>query len=108
MSKPEIHVFVCSQQRPAGHPRSSCGEKGAMNVLQTFSEKLIAQGLTNKVSLVATGCLGPCRAGANVLVYPGGTWYMAVDPSDIDGIISEHLIGGTPYAEKLAPDEIWQ
>ncbi len=85
-----------------------------MNVLQTFSEKLIAAGLTNQVSLVATGCLGPCRAGANVLVFhpataaEGGVWYMTVDPSDIDAIISEHLVGGVPYADKVAPDEIWQ
>lgn len=114
MPKPEIHVFVCSQQRPPGHPRSSCAEKGAGQLLQTFSEKLIAAGLSNTVSLVATGCLGPCRAGANVLVHhpataaEGGVWYMAVDGSDVDGIIKEHLVGGAPYADKLAPDAIWQ
>ena len=107
MPKPEIHVFICSQARPAGHPRGSCGEKGAMPLLQAFSEKLIAAGLTNKVSLVATGCMGPCRAGANVLVYPGGTLYMAVTPEDIDPIIQGHLIGGEVYADKLAPDEVW-
>ena len=108
MPKPEIHVFVCSQQRPAGHPRGSCGEKGAMNVLQVFSEKIIQKGLTNKVSLVATGCLGPCRAGTNVLVYPGGTWYMAIEPSDIDAIIDQHLIGGGVYEDKLMPEQVWQ
>lgn len=83
-------------------------------MLQAFSEKLIAAGLANTVSLVATGCLGPCRAGANVLVFhpatsaDGGTWYMAVDGNDVDGIIKEHLVGGAPYADKLAPDVIWQ
>ena len=78
MPKPEIHVFVCAQQRPAGHPRGSCGEKGAASLMDQFSQKLIANNLMNKVSLVPTGCLGPCRAGANVLVYPGGTMYMDV------------------------------
>lgn len=108
MAKPEIHVFVCGQHRPEGHPRGSCGGKGAMGVMQTFSEKLIAAGLMNKVSLVSTGCLGPCRAGANVLIYPGGTLYMAVEPADIDAIISQHLVGGEVYVEKLAPDAVWQ
>lgn len=107
MAKPEIHVFVCSQQRPAGHPRSSCGEKGAAAVMQLFSERLIAKGLFNRVSLVATGCLGPCRAGANVLVYPGGTLYMAVTRDDIDQIIDQHLIGGEPVLDKVAPDQVW-
>ena len=26
MPKPEKHVFICSQARPAGHPRGSCAE----------------------------------------------------------------------------------
>lgn len=76
-------------------------------MMQTFSERLIAKGLYNKVSLVATGCLGPCRAGANVLVYPGGTLYMAVTPEDVDQIIDQHLIGGEVYADKVAPDQVW-
>ena len=108
MPKPEVHVFVCSQQRPPGHPRGSCGEKGAMNVLQVMSEKIIAAGLSNKVSLVATGCLGPCRAGANVLIYPGNTWYMAVEPADIDAIVEQHLIKGEIYTDKLMPEQVWQ
>lgn len=108
MPKPEVHVFVCSQQRPAGHPRGSCGEKGAMNLLQVFSEKLIASGLMNQVSLVATGCLGPCRAGVNVLIYPGATWYMAVTPDNVDQIINQHLKAGSVVEELVAPDALWQ
>ena len=108
MPKPQIHVFVCAQQRPAGHPRGSCGEKGAASLMDQFSQKLIANNLMNKVSLVPTGCLGPCRAGANVLVYPGGTMYMDVKAEDIDQIIQTHFIGGEPWADKVAPDAIWQ
>jgi (2Fe-2S) ferredoxin len=108
MAKPEYHIFVCAQQRPDGHPRGSCGAKGAGNLLQHFSERLVAHNLFNKVSLVATGCLGPCRAGANVLVYPGGVLYMDIKPEDVDSIISQHLVAGDPWADKIAPDEVWQ
>ncbi len=76
--------------------------------MQAFSERLIAKGLFNKVSLVATGCLGPCRAGANVLVYPGGTLYMQITPADVDQIIDQHLVAGEPWLDKVAPDEVWQ
>lgn len=108
MPKPEIHVFVCAQQRPPGHPRGSCGEKGAGGLLDAFSQKLIANNLFNKVSLVPTGCMGPCRAGANVLVYPGATLYMDVTAADVDQIIQKHLIGGEVWEEKVAPDAVWQ
>ncbi len=76
-------------------------------MMQALSEKLIQKGLFNKVSLVPTGCLGPCRAGSNLLVYPGGTLYMQVGVEDLDQIIDQHLIGGEPVVEKMAPDEVW-
>lgn len=107
MPRPNYHVFVCAQQRPPGHPRSSCGEKGAGNLLPAFQQGLISRNLSEKVSLVATGCLGPCQAGANVLVYPGGDLYMAVTPEDVDQIIDQHLVNGEPVTEKFAPAEVW-
>lgn len=107
MPRPEIHVMICSQQRPAGHPRGSCGEKGAAALMPAFSQSLIKHNLVQKVSLVSTGCLGPCQVGASVLVFPGATLYANVKVSDVETIIEEHLIGGTPVAEKLAPAEVW-
>lgn len=107
MSRPEYFVFVCAQQRPAGHPRSSCSEKGAGQLLPAFSEGIIKRNLANKVSLVPTGCLGPCQAGANVLVFPGAHLYMAVQPEQIDEIIDSHLVEGKPVEALFAPSEIW-
>lgn len=107
MPRPEIHVFICSQQRPAGHPRGSCGEKGASALMPAFSASLIKHNLVQKVSLVATGCLGPCQVGASVLVFPGSVLYANVKASDVETIIEEHLIGGIPVAEKLAPADVW-
>ncbi len=107
MPRPEIHVFICSQQRPEGHPRGSCGEKGAGGLLQAFSQSIINHNLLNKVSLVPTGCLGPCHLGASVLVFPGSVLYSNVSVSDVETIIQQHLIGGTPVAEKLAPADVW-
>lgn len=107
MPRPDIHVFICSQQRPAGHPRGSCGEKGAAALMPAFSQSLIKHNLVNKVSLVATGCLGPCQVGASVLVFPGAHLYANVKEGNVETIIQEHLIGGAPVAAKLAPAELW-
>ena len=107
MPRPEYHVFICSQQRPAGHPRSSCTEKGADKLMPAFSQGIISRNLFNKVSLVPTACLGPCQAGANVLVFPGAHLYMNVQPEDVDQIIEQHLVGGEVVTEKLAPEQVW-
>lgn len=107
MPRPEIHLLICSQQRPEGHPRGSCGEKGAGALLPAFSQGVVKHNLLQKVSIVPTGCLGPCQAGASVLVFPGSVLYSNVKESDVETIIQQHLIGGIPVEEKLAPREIW-
>ena len=106
MPKPDYHIFVCGQQRPPGHPRGSCATKGCANVYNTFSQQLIQRNLQN-VALTQTGCLGPCQSGANVLVYPGSVMYGWVDTDDVSQIIDQHILGGQPYADKIAPAELW-
>lgn len=107
MAKPEYHVFVCSQQRPAGHPRGSCGERGAGGVIQQLSQSIMAKNLFQKVSIVPTACLGPCDAGANLLVFPGAMLYAGLQPGDIENIVEQHFIEGQPVADKLADDSVW-
>lgn len=107
MPKPERHVFVCGQQRPENHPKGSCGHSGAATVFQTFGAQMSQNGLLGKVALTNTGCLGPCQQGANVLIYPEGTMYSQVSPEDVGQIVQQHLLGGTPVAEKLTPAELW-
>ncbi|GAB1257704.1 (2Fe-2S) ferredoxin domain-containing protein [Aurantivibrio plasticivorans] len=107
MPKPEYHVFVCAQQRPAGHPRSSCTEKGAQAIMPQLSQSIMSRNLMQKVSLVPTACLGPCGVGANLLVFPGAVLYAGVKPEDVDNIVEQHFVAGTPVAEKIAPAEVW-
>lgn len=107
MAKPDHHVFICMQRRPDGHPRGSCGAKNAEAVFNAFAQALIQRNLQNRIALTQTGCLGPCQAGANVLVYPGSVMYSWVEPTDVPAIIEQHLLAGQPYADKLAPADLW-
>jgi (2Fe-2S) ferredoxin len=107
MSKPQRHVFVCSQNRPAEHPRGSCAAKGSSAVLQTFWGELQKRQAFEKVAITYSGCLGPCEQGSNVLVYPEGVLYRGVTPADVDEIFTSHLEGGTPVARLLAPATVW-
>ena len=106
MTRPDYHIFICGQNRPPRHPRSSCGEKGCTKVIEIFSQELIKRNLQN-VALNQTNCLGPCQTGPNVLVYPGGTLYGAVKPEDVSKIIDQHIIGGEIYTDKILPADIW-
>ena len=41
MPKPDHHIVVCTNTRPPGHPKGSCGEKGAQPVVMKFAEKMV-------------------------------------------------------------------
>jgi len=94
--KPEKFVFVCVNQRPDGHPKGSCANNGGRAVLMKFAEVLDSERLIGKVSLVQTGCLGPCYEGPVVAVFPDERWYGMVGPGDVEEIVKEHLLGGRP------------
>lgn len=107
MSKPQRHVFVCNQNRPAEHPRGSCAAKGSSAVLQAFWAELQKRQAYEKIAITYSGCLGPCEKGPNVLVYPEGVLYSGVAPTDVEEIFNSHLEGGTPVARLLAPPSVW-
>ncbi len=107
MPKPEKHVFVCTQQRPPGHPRSSCGEKQCAAVMEEFLWQVQNKELYDKIQVTATGCMGPCSEGPTVLVYPEGVMYSGVNKESVNTIIDEHLLGNKPVESLLMPAEFW-
>lgn len=94
--KPKHHVLVCMNQRPAGHPRGSCGAAGAGSVFEAFAGEVEKRGLFEKVMVTGTFCMGPCDQGPTVVVYPEGIWYGRVKPEDATEIFDSHLVKGTP------------
>ena len=107
MPKPEKHVFICVQQRPPGHPRGSCAEKGCAAVWEEFLNQLQQRNCFDKVAITNTGCIGPCTSGPNVLVYPEGVFYGGVSRDDVSEIYESHLLGDTPVARLQVDKEIW-
>lgn len=107
MPKPKKHILVCTQGRPAGHPRGSCQEKGCMDVFNTFMSEFQKRNLFQEYLLTNTGCLGPCTLGASVLVYPEGIMYGGVKAADVGTIIDEHLLFDQPVERLKAPPQVW-
>lgn len=107
MPRPIKHVFVCTQSRPAGHPRGSCGERNCRELMDAFYMELQTRKCFDKVAVTASACLGPCGFGASVLVYPEGVMYGGVTKADVKEIFDEHLLGDMPLERLKMPSDVW-
>ena len=107
MPKPAYHILVCTNQRPPGHPRGSCGESGATSVLEKLSSEIESKMLFGKVIISTTSCLGPCSMGPVVVVYPDGVWYSRVKPGDVAEILDQHIGQGKKVSRLEIPDAVW-
>jgi (2Fe-2S) ferredoxin len=92
----EKHVFICTNDRPADHPRGSCGSAAGDVLHKTFKQALAERGLGRTIRANRSGCLDQCEHGHTVVVYPDGVWYGGVTPADVAEIVEVHLAGGQP------------
>ncbi len=80
------HVLICGG--------TGCTSSGSNKIQEAFATSLEANGLTDEVKIVQTGCFGLCELGPVVIVHPDGTFYSRVTPEDVEEIVSEHLLKG--------------
>jgi (2Fe-2S) ferredoxin len=106
--KPERHVLVCTNTRPPGNTKGSCGEKGSEALFDQLKALVRARGLGERVMVNRTNCLKHCSHGITVAVHPDNVWYGGVTPADLEEICRAHLEGGQPVARLLMPDIPWE
>jgi len=99
----ERHVFVCTNTRPAGHPRGCCSAKNS-EAIRDALKKAAAQRLGKRVRINAAGCLDQCEHGVTVVVYPEAVWYGFVTLADVEEIVESHLVNGHPVERLRLPD----
>lgn len=92
----EKHIFICVNQRAAGAARTSCGEAHGLELVDAFKKKLKELNLPIKLRAQKAGCLDICDFGPTIAVYPEGVFYVGVQVSDVDEIISEHIANNRP------------
>ncbi len=97
------HVLVCGG--------TGCTSSNSLKIIDKLEEELAAQGLSEEVKVVRTGCFGLCALGPIMVVYPEGAFYSRVTVEDIPEIVSEHLLKGRIvtrllYDETVGKDEI--
>lgn len=99
------HVFCCTNERPPGHPRGCCLDKGAVELRDYMKSRAKALALEG-VRINAAGCLDRCELGPTMVIYPEGVWYTYHTKEDIDEILETHVKQGGRVARlMLAPDQ---
>jgi (2Fe-2S) ferredoxin len=91
----DAHVLVCKG--------GDCKKRGSKTVRSALKDELRAQGINRDVRLDSVDCLGLCKHGPNLIVYPDGTWYLGVTENDVPELVREHLKEGDPV-EHLAAE----
>jgi (2Fe-2S) ferredoxin len=80
-----------------------CKKRGSKAVRKALKDELRAEGLNRDVRVDSTDCLGLCKHGPNLVIYPGGTWYLGVAKQDVPEVVNKHLKNGEPV-EHLAAE----
>jgi len=86
MTRPEIHIFICSSSRVSGEPKGTCSKKNSPDLIQYIEEEVSTRGMEG-VLVTNTGCFKQCDDGPVMVVYPHGHWYGEVDESAVDQIL---------------------
>jgi len=88
-----LHVFCCMNERPAGHERGCCKEKGAVRLRNYMKARAKELGLEG-VRINQAGCLDRCELGPTLVIYPEGVWYHYRSIEDAEEILQTHLLKG--------------
>ena len=82
---------------------ATCGiAAGARPVLSAFVEAVSAEGLSDKVTVTQTGCIGICQFEPVVEVYEAGnkkTTYVKMTAEKAKTVVEKHLKGGNVVSE---------
>lgn len=105
MSYYRQHLFFCTNLRPDGAERPSCGQCGSARLRAYAKARIKELGLAGpgQVRANLAGCLDRCEEGPVLVVYPEEVWYTYVDEADLDEIIESHLQNGQPVNRLRLP-----
>ncbi len=85
---------------------TGCASSNSHGIIAAFEEELKKAGIEKEVKVVHTGCFGLCENGPVVIIYPEGAFYSRIKVSDVERIVSEHLVKGRIVTELLYKESI--
>ena len=88
----QFHIFCCTNKRENTQESNCCASKGSESMLTYFKNKCKELNLGIRVS--SSGCLGRCKYGKVMVIYPQSVWYRYDTEKDIDEIIEQQIVKG--------------
>jgi len=89
MGQYDRHVFVCTSGETC--PTQGDTER-FVKILRAGAQK----AGRSDVRINKSGCFSQCGHGPMIVVYPEDVWYAGVRESDLEEILTSHIIGGQP------------
>jgi nitrite reductase/ring-hydroxylating ferredoxin subunit/(2Fe-2S) ferredoxin len=97
MGQYDRHVFVCTSGE-------TCPTQGDVEkFVKVLRDGARAAGRHQDVRINKSGCFSQCGHGPMIVVYPENVWYAGVRESDLQEIMTSHIVGGVPV-ERLRYD----
>src|SRR5438067_6702150 len=90
MGQYDLHVFVCTSG-------DDCPHRGDVEgFVKYLRGEVVKAGRQQQIRINKAGCFSQCGHGPMVVVYPEDVWYAGVKESDLEEILTAHIIGGAP------------
>ena len=88
-------ILICMDGDCAGKSNAKAIKKAFKKQLRA-AEKQVDIGHS-----LCTGmaCIGTCKRGPIVVVWPDGVWYHSVDEAAVERIVNEHIVCGYPVED---------
>jgi nitrite reductase/ring-hydroxylating ferredoxin subunit/(2Fe-2S) ferredoxin len=92
MGQYDRHVFVCTSGE-------TCPTQGDVEkFVKILRDGARAAGRQQDIRINKSGCFSQCGHGPMIVVYPEDVWYAGVQESDLQEILTSHIVGGVPVA----------
>ncbi len=83
-----------------------CLASGALKICEAFNLAIEENGLSQKVTVVETGCMGPCAAGPVAKIMPDNVFYQGITVEDAKTIVEQHIMQGLVVQHLLYKDAV--
>ncbi len=85
----EKQIFVCTNDRKS--EGASCGDQQGEMIFQELRRIAKERGLHPRIRVAQAKCLGQCKIGCNVMIYPGEVWHSHVTMEHVPALVEQYL-----------------